>query len=122
MSELERKLLQLQHEMQLLLDEEAKIRQQTEAVLQKAKQTIDPRQEFNNWLKSKAGQLWKSKQYEFQQHRCAYCKDKLRFQDAVVHHVLPLNELGRVANRTKNFKLLHPSCNLKIGTRIVKFD
>jgi hypothetical protein len=37
---------------------------------------------------------------------CAACKTSLRFEDAVVHHVLPLKDFGSAANKPENFKLL----------------
>ena len=43
------------------------------------------------------------------------------FADAVVHHVLPLKDFGSSANRPENFKLLHPGCNLAIGTKSLIF-
>ncbi|WP_201769154.1 hypothetical protein [Aphanizomenon flos-aquae] len=49
------KLNQLYSEMFILLQKEEKLRKQTAEVLAKAKATIDPRREFNNWLKSSEG-------------------------------------------------------------------
>ncbi|BAZ84374.1 MULTISPECIES: HNH endonuclease signature motif containing protein [Nostocales] len=115
------KLNQLYSEMFILLQKEEKLRKQTAEVLAKAKATIDPRREFNNWLKSSEGQSWKKKQFDYQECKCAYCGELLRFADTVVHHVLPLKEFGNAANKPENFKLLHPSCNLTIGTKIVEF-
>lgn len=98
-----------------------KLRQETERKLEKAKAVIDPRKQFNNWLKTNSGQTWKRKQFELQGSMCAACKTSLRFEDAVVHHVLPLKDFGSAANKPENFKLLHPGCNLAIGTKIVDF-
>lgn len=83
---------------------------------------VDPRQEFNRWLKRNAGQAWKLKQFEYQNSKCAACQTSLRFADAVVHHILSIKEFGSAANKPENFKLLHPGCNLEIGTRIVDFS
>lgn len=116
------KLNRLYNEMLALLEKEKKIFRETEKVLAKAKAMIDPRKEFNKWLQSSEGQAWKQKQFEYQDGKCAYCSDPLRFADAVVHHVRPLQQFGREANKPENFKLLHPSCNLQIGTKIVDFD
>ncbi|MFO5528674.1 MAG: HNH endonuclease [Cuspidothrix sp.] len=115
------KLNQLYSEMYILLQKEEEIRKQTAEVLNKAKAAIDPRREFNNWLKSSEGKSWKKKQFDYQECKCAYCGELLRFADAVVHHVLPLKKFGNAANKPENFKLLHPSCNLSIGTKIVEF-
>lgn len=115
-------LNQLYSELFVLLQEEEKLRAKTEKILAEAKATIDPRKEFNRWLKTKAGKTWKSKQFEYQKGKCAACSDELRFADAVVHHVLPLKDFGSTANQPDNFKLLHPGCNLAIGTKIVDFS
>lgn len=112
----------LYQELALLLLKEEQLLKQTEDLLNKAKATIDPRQEFNKWLRSSEGKIWKQKQYKYQGGKCAYCKEDLRFADAVVHHVNSLQEFGHDANKPENFKLLHQSCNLKIGTKIVSFD
>jgi 5-methylcytosine-specific restriction endonuclease McrA len=90
--------------------------------LAKANTSVDPRKEFNKWLQTKAGQTWKQKQFEYQARKCAACGDSLRFADAAVHHVLSLKEFGSAANQPENFKLLHPGCNLEIGTKIVDFS
>jgi len=116
------KLNKLYSEMFVLLQKEQQLRQQTEKMIAEAKAIIDPRAEFNNWLKSAEGKTWKRKQFEYQEGKCACCGESLRFADAVVHHVLSLKEFGRVANKPENFKLLHPSCNLKIGTKIIDFS
>ena len=116
------KLNQLYSEMLVLLEKEKKIFDETKRILAQAKAMIDPRKEFNKWLQSSEGQVWKQKQFEYQDGKCAYCGDPLRLPDAVVHHVQPLKEFGREANKPENFKLLHPSCNLQIGTKIVDFD
>lgn len=114
-------LARLYGELFILLEQEAKLRQETECQLEKAKVVIDPRKQFNNWLKTNSGQTWKRKQFELQGSMCAACKTLLRFEDAVVHHVLPLKDFGSAANKPENFKLLHPGCNLAIGTKIVDF-
>ncbi|MBP0001826.1 MAG: HNH endonuclease [Cyanobacteria bacterium SID2] len=116
------RLMELYNEMQILLEREEKLRRETENLLQKARKVIDPRDEFNKWLRSLEGKTLKQKQYEYQDGKCAYCKETLRFEDAVVHHIIPISKLGRKANKPENFKLLHPSCNLKIGTQIIDFD
>ncbi|MFQ3629299.1 MAG: HNH endonuclease signature motif containing protein [Cyanobacteriota bacterium] len=113
------KLAQLYSELLVLLKQEEDLRQETEEKLAKARSTTDPRKEFNKWLQSNAGKRWKQKQFEYQDGKCPACGDSLRFADAVVHHVLPLADFGSAANKPENFKLLHPSCNLKIGTKIV---
>lgn len=105
----------------MLLKQEEDLRKETEEKLAKARSIIDPRKEFNKWLQSNTGKRWKQKQFEYQDGKCPACSDPLRFVDAVVHHVLPLIDFGSAANKPENFKLLHPSCNLKIGTKIVNF-
>lgn len=116
------KLESLYRQMYLLLQEEESLRSETEALLKKTQKSVDPRREFNTWLRSAKGQEWKRKQFEYQQNKCAFCKQSLRYEDAVVHHVVPLSKIGSVANKPENFKLLHPSCNSKIGTKIVNFN
>ena len=116
------RLVLLHSEMQLLLQEEERIRKDTEKVLAKAKNVIDPREQFNKWLKSSSGKAWKLKQFEYQDEKCAYCDAPLRFADSVVHHVLSLKEFGSAANKPDNFRLLHPGCNLKIGTKFFDFQ
>jgi len=101
--------------------QEEEIRKETEEILAKARSFIDPRKEFNKWLQTNFGRDWKQKQFKYQESKCAYCCDSLRFADAVVHHVRSLKDFGSAANNTKNFKLLHPGCNLAIGTKIVDF-
>lgn len=115
-------MVRLYSELLALLRQEEEIRRDTEEKLLKARAAIDPRKEFNKWLKTNAGQTWKRKQFEHQDSKCAVCKDPLRFADAVVHHVLPLKDFGSAANKPENFKLLHPGCNLAIGTKIVDFS
>lgn len=115
------RLNQLYSEMFVLLQKEDRIRKETEEVLGKANTAIDPRKKFNNWLKCNEGKAWKQKQFEYQEGKCAYCSESLRFADTVVHHVLPLKDYGSAANKPENLKLLHPSCNLSIGTKIVYF-
>lgn len=115
------RLNQLYSEMLILLQKEERIRQDTEKILAKANTAINPRQEFNKWLKSSEGKAWKHKQFNYQEDKCAYCGELLRFADAVVHHVLPLKDFGSAANKPENFKLLHSGCNLSIGTKIVDF-
>jgi 5-methylcytosine-specific restriction endonuclease McrA len=109
-------------ELFVLLRQEEELREETKRKLEKAKAVIDPRKEFNRWLQTKAGKSWKNKQFELQEGKCAACDELLRFPDAVVHHVLPLKDFGSSANRPENFKLLHPGCNLAIGTKIVDFS
>lgn len=96
------RLSELYNEMYILLRKEEKLRKETEKVLDEAKASIDPRQEFNKWLKSKEGQTWKDKQFKYQERKCAYCSELLLFPDAVVHHVLPLKDFGRTANKPEN--------------------
>jgi len=115
-------LARLYSELLVLLKQEEEIRKETERRLAKAKASIDPRKEFNNWLKTNSGQTWKQKQFKYQDRKCAACGDSLRFADAVVHHILSLKDFGSAANKPENFKLLHPSCNLEIGTKIVNFS
>lgn len=116
------KLNRLYSEMYVLLEKEEKMRHETEKLLAKAKAMIDPRKEFNKWLKSSEGKAWKNKQFEYQDGKCAYCGESLRLADSEVHHILSLKEGGKEANKPENFKLLHPNCNRKIGTKIVDFD
>lgn len=112
-------LAQLYSELLVLLKQEEDLRKETEEKLTKARLIIDPRKEFNRWLQTNAGKSWKQKQFEYQGGNCPACSNHLRFADAVVHHILPLKDFGSAANKPENFKLLHPSCNLKIGTKIV---
>lgn len=114
-------LNRLYSELLVLLNQEEEMRRETEKRLAKATASIDPRKEFNKWLKTNTGQAWKQKQFKYQDSKCAACSDPLRFADAVVHHVLPIKDFGTAANKPENFKLLHPGCNLKIGTKIVDF-
>ncbi|AFY47457.1 HNH endonuclease [Nostoc sp. PCC 7524] len=115
-------LARLYSELIVLLAQEEEIRQITAEKLSKAKSVIDPRKEFNKWLQSNAGKTWKQKQFQYQEGKCSACGESLRFADAVVHHVLPLKDFGSAANKPENFRLLHPSCNLEIGTKIVDFS
>ncbi|MFP4133051.1 MAG: HNH endonuclease, partial [Halothece sp.] len=87
----------LYRQMYLLLQEEESLRSETEDLLKRAKKIVDPRQEFNKWLRSSKGQEWKRKQFEYQQKKCAFCKEILRYEDAVVHHVVPLSKMGSIA-------------------------
>lgn len=112
----------LYSELLVLLGQEEKIRKETERRLEKAKATIDPRKEFNKWLKTKAGQGWKEKQFRYQEGKCAACSESLRFADVHVHHVYSLKDFGSAANKPENFKLLHPAYNLGIGSKIVEFS
>jgi 5-methylcytosine-specific restriction endonuclease McrA len=112
-------LARLYSELLVLLKQEEDLRQKTEEKLTKARLIINPRKEFDKWLQTNAGKSWKQKQFEYQDGKCPACGDPLRFADAVVHHVLPLKDFGSAANKPDNFKLLHPGCNLKIGTKIV---
>lgn len=112
----------LYSELLVLLKQEEELRKETQRKLEKAKAVIDPRKEFNRWLQTKTGKSWKNKQFEFQEGKCVACNEPLRFADAVVHHVFPLKDFGSSANRPENFKLLHPGCNLAIGTKIVDFS
>ena len=112
----------LYSEMLVLLKQEAEMLKETEKRLTQAKIAVDPRREFNKWLQTNGGQAWKQKQFKYQDSKCAACDDSLRFADAVVHHVRSLKEFGSAANKPENFKLLHPSCNLEIGTRIIDFS
>jgi 5-methylcytosine-specific restriction endonuclease McrA len=116
------KLTQLYSELLVLLTQEESIRKETEDQLAKARAAIDPRREFNKWLQTNAGQTWKQKQYEYQEGNCAACSAPGRFADMVVHHVLPLKSFGAAANKPENFRLLHPGCNLAIGTKIIDFS
>ncbi|MEA5620181.1 HNH endonuclease [Cronbergia sp. UHCC 0137] len=116
------RLNMLYSELFVLLQQEEELRRETEKKLEEARMIVDPRQEFNRWLKTNAGQAWKLKQFEYQNSKCAACHTSLRFADAVVHHVLSIKEFGSAANKPENFKLLHPGCNLEIGTRIVDFS
>ncbi len=113
------KLTQLYNDLLLLLDQETELWQKNDRLVERARSITDPRQEFNRWLQSKEGQAWKQKQFERQNSRCAACSEPLRFQDTVVHHVQPIKDLGSSANIPDNFRLLHPNCNLKIGTKVV---
>ncbi|ALF55142.1 HNH endonuclease [Nostoc piscinale CENA21] len=115
-------LARLYSELLVLLAQEEEIRKSTEEKLARAKSVIDPRKEFNKWLQSNAGKTWKQKQFQYQEGKCAACGESLRSADAVVHHVLPLKDFGSAANKPENFRLLHPGCNLEIGTKIVDFS
>jgi 5-methylcytosine-specific restriction endonuclease McrA len=102
------------------------LRQEGEEILQDVKQVLtktatinNPRQQFNNWLKSKEGQAWKQKEFKKRNGICAYCGEKMREQDIDVHHVQPISQYGHSANTISNYRLLHPSCNSKIQTQVV---
>jgi len=102
------------------------LRQEGEAILEDVKDLLkktssinDPRQQFNNWLKSQEGQTWKKQEFIRRNGLCAYCGEQMREQDAVVHHVKPISQYGDSANTISNYRLLHPSCNNKIQTKIV---
>jgi hypothetical protein len=82
---------------------------------------IDPRKQFNNWLRSYEGKAWKSNEFQCRKGICAYCGELMREADAVVHHVEPIAKLGKSANRVENYRLLHPNCNNTIGTKVVDF-
>lgn len=90
-----------------------------EAALKKGKTATDPRQQFNNWLRSKEGKTWRKAEFQYRNGICAYCNTPMREADAVVHHVEPITKLGCNANRVENYRLLHPNCNSSIGTKIV---
>ena len=87
--------------------------------LKKGKNAIDPRQQFNNWLRSSEGKAWKRDEFQRCNEICAYCNTPMREADVVVHHVEPITKLGSHANRIENYRLLHPNCNSSIGTKIV---
>ncbi len=92
-----------------------------EAALKKGKTATDPRQQFKNWLSSSEGRAWKKAEFQCRKGMCAYCNTLMREADAVVHHVEPIMKLGCNANKVENYRLLHPNCNLSIGTKIVNF-
>jgi 5-methylcytosine-specific restriction endonuclease McrA len=92
-----------------------------DAALKKGKTAIDPRQQFNNWLRSIEGNAWKQAEFQRRNGICAYCNTLMREEDVVVHHVEPIAKLGEYANRVENFRLLHPNCNSRIGTKIIAF-
>lgn len=49
-------LARLYSELLVLLKQEEEIRKETEKKLAKANASVDPRKEFNKWLRSNAGQ------------------------------------------------------------------
>lgn len=116
------KLVQLYFEMESILNEEQQNRSEVNKLLGKADTILDPRQQFNNWLRSSEGQAWKKQQFEKQQGKCSHCQKRLRIEDVHVHHVIPLSSGKANANKTSNYKLLHPNCNLKIGTKLGDFN
>lgn len=69
-------LARLYGELFVLLQQEEKLRQETERKLEKAKAVIDPRKQFNNWLKTNSVQTWKFKKPELQGSMCAACQTK----------------------------------------------
>lgn len=101
------------HEGDKLLAEVAELAAEAETL-------IDPRRQFNNWLRSIEGQEWRDAEYRKRKGICAYCGKRMRKADAVVHHVKPLSQYGEAANTPSNYRLLHPNCNRKIGTKIVE--
>lgn len=101
-----------------LYSERLLLRQEGEEILQEVKQLLkktstinDPRQQFNNWLRSKEGQEWKKQEFKRCNGVCADCQEKIREQDVVVDHIKPLSKYGHSANTISNYRLLHPSCN-----------
>lgn len=110
-----------------LYQERAILRHEGRERLKRAKQTIaradallDPRRQFNNWARSAEGREWRKAEFRKRKGLCAYCGQPMRESDAVIHHVKPLAVCGEAANTTSNYRLLHPNCNAKIGTKIVK--
>ncbi|GAX37663.1 HNH endonuclease [Nodularia sp. NIES-3585] len=89
--------------------------------LKRGKTATDPRQQFNNWLRSLEGKAWKREEFQKCNGICAYCGELMRERDAVVHHVEAITKLGSLANRVENYRILHPNCNNSIGTKKVDF-
>ncbi|MEM8638220.1 MAG: HNH endonuclease signature motif containing protein [Cyanobacteria bacterium P01_G01_bin.54] len=97
-----------------------KLIEEVDQIIAKAEALIDPRRQFNNWLRSVEGQEWRDAEFAQRGGICAYCGNRMRKPDAVVHHVKPLAHHGEAANIPSNYRLLHPHCNRKIGTKIVE--
>lgn len=112
---------ELHRERAILRKKGQDVLENVEAALKKGKTATDPRQQFKNWLRSSEGQAWEKAEFQRRKGICAYCNTLMREADAVVHHVEPIKKLGCNANRVENYRLLHPNCNLSIGTKIVDF-
>lgn len=91
-----------------------------EAAIARAEALTDPRRQFNNWARSIEGQAWRTAEFRKRGGLCAYCGKPMREADAVIHHIKPLAVYGEAANTVSNYRLLHPNCNGKIGTKIVE--
>ncbi len=112
---------ELHRDRAILRKKEQDVLADVDAALRKGKTATDPRQQFNNWLRSSEGKAWKREEFQRRNGICAYCGELMREADAVVHHVEPIAKLGSLANRLENYRLLHPNCNNSIGTKIVDF-
>lgn len=105
-------------ELVVLLNQEARWRNQVQRKQAKEKIAATPHRAFSEWLQTDPGKLWMAKQHEYQKGLCPVCNASLQLDDAVIHHVLPLKDFGSSANKPENLKLLHPDCNLPIGSKI----
>lgn len=112
---------ELHRERAILREKGQDILNDVDQALRKGKSATDPRKQFNNWRGSKEGQEWIQEEFQRRNGRCAYCGEAMRQADVVVHHVKPIAEFGDDANRIENYRLVHPSCNNVIGTKIVDF-
>lgn len=91
--------------------------QRIDSTLAKVDKMLDPRRQFTNWTRSKAGQSWKRQQFKRQGKKCARCEKEFeKLSDAEIHHVHSLHDLGRQGNHTENYKLLCTPCNRHLGT------
>jgi 5-methylcytosine-specific restriction endonuclease McrA len=111
--------LELHRERSILRNKGQDILNNVDKALKKGKSSIDPRQQFNNWLRSQEGKRWKREEFQSRKGICAYCGEPMREADTVVHHVEAIQKLGNSANEVENYRLLHPSCNNAIGTKTV---
>lgn len=110
----------LYRERAIIRHEGRKLLEEIDQRIDQADALVDPRRQFNNWSRSVEGQEWRKAEFQRRKGICAYCGQPMRQADAVIHHVKPLATHGDAANTTSNYRLLHPSCNSKIGTKIVE--
>jgi 5-methylcytosine-specific restriction endonuclease McrA len=97
---------------------------QTDAALQGLQLTAQairkrhiPRNSFNRWKQSQAGQNWRATQYHAQQGRCAICAGAIGFKGSHIDHIQPLKTHPKLAIAPSNLQLTCPDCNLSKGAR-----
>ncbi|MEM8642230.1 MAG: HNH endonuclease signature motif containing protein [Cyanobacteria bacterium P01_G01_bin.54] len=115
--DLSHELNRLYQEQILGAEKREQVLEQTDAVLAKARQLLNPRRQFMNWARSEQGQAWKIDQFERQGGQCARCQKCFSsLQEVEIHHVRSLHDLGRQANHPENYRLLCTLCNRQLGT------